>query len=266
MLIVNPTFEGYFSSMLLLKCEGILSTEDVARFYSTIKLNDTSDEKYILACFATKKFKLKSISISTSPCKGAYDSKYGRDCHCIKQQNFTGNVLSFNFQVKDYGSLEFKPITSLRLTKAFVHNNVIDSGFEESGKIKTRENRQHAQAELQGKTLTFFVWCKPVKKEDSDIFYLTKANISRVEIEGSISKYQFPSMHTMSTEGGAEGVLAGVVQASLTGMFEEVPARAPVGAPEGTPAGASAGASTGASAGASAGAPAKTTRKRTKLV
>ena len=85
MLIVNPAFEGYFSGMPLLKCEGILPTEEIAAFYSTIKVNNTSDEKHIFACFATKEFKLKSISLSASPCKGACDSKYGRDCYCMKQ-------------------------------------------------------------------------------------------------------------------------------------------------------------------------------------
>ena len=47
-LIVNPSFEGWFSSMHLLKCEGTLPTFEVVSFHNTLNLNDTSDENMFL--------------------------------------------------------------------------------------------------------------------------------------------------------------------------------------------------------------------------
>ena len=74
MCIINPTFEGYFNNMPLLKCEGIFPTKETIAFRNTIKVNDTSDEKYIFACFTTDKFKVKKVMHSEGPCKGACDS------------------------------------------------------------------------------------------------------------------------------------------------------------------------------------------------
>jgi len=195
MHIINPTFEGYFNNMPLLKCEGIFPTSETTSFRNTIKVNETSDEKYIFACFTTDKFKLKKIKKSDGPCKGACDSRYGRLCYCMKQQNIPGDVLGFHFVVKDYSSLVFEVMPSLNLTKMLTEDEVIDSSFEDNKKVCLRDICKHANAELQDKSATFFVWFKPVKKEESDTFYLSKGNITRVVINGTdVAKYQFPRL------------------------------------------------------------------------
>jgi len=193
MRIVNPTFEGYFSNMPLLKCEGIFPTKEMTSFRNTIKVNDTSDEKYIFACFTTNQFKLKKVMHSEGPCKGPCDSRYGTACYCLKQQNVPGDVLGFYFAVKDYSSLVFEEMSSLSLTKMFAEDEVIDSSFQNNKKVCLRDIGKHINIQLKDKSATFFVWFKPVKKEESDTFYLSKGNIARVVIHAnSIDKYQFP--------------------------------------------------------------------------
>ena len=85
MHIINPTFEGYFNNMPLFKCEGIFPTKETITFCNTIKVNDTSDKKYIFACFTIDKFKAKKVMHSEGQCKGACDSRYSRACYCLKQ-------------------------------------------------------------------------------------------------------------------------------------------------------------------------------------
>ena len=51
MLLANPTFEGYFTSMSALNCKGILPTVEFASFHNAIKINDTSDEQHAFSVF-----------------------------------------------------------------------------------------------------------------------------------------------------------------------------------------------------------------------
>ena len=102
-------------------------------------------------------------------------------------------MLGSHFAVKDCSSLVFEETSSLSLTKMFVEDEVIHSSFQNNKKVFLRDIGKHINVELKDKSATFFVWFKPVKKEESDTFYLSKGNIARVVIHAnSISKYQFP--------------------------------------------------------------------------
>ena len=83
-MIVNPTFEGYFTSIPLIECKGILPNKEVIDFCNTINMNNTLDERYIFTCFTADKFRLRSAFSSKYLCKGAYGSEYRRDYYYLK--------------------------------------------------------------------------------------------------------------------------------------------------------------------------------------
>ena len=68
MIIVNLAFEGYFTSMPLIKCKGILPTKEVINSHDTISIDDISDERHIFTYFAADEFRLRSLFLSKYPC------------------------------------------------------------------------------------------------------------------------------------------------------------------------------------------------------
>ena len=81
---------------------------------------------------------------------------------------------------------------SLNLTMILAEDEVINSSFEDNKKVCLRDICKHTNIELQDKSATFFVWFKLVKKKESDTFYLSKGNITRIIIDGTdVTKYQF---------------------------------------------------------------------------
>lgn len=194
--IVNPTFEGYFNEMPLLKCDVIVPVVTNPSMYSMkdINISNFQDSRYILSRFRTNQFKIKKILVCDTSCKGPCDSRYGAQCYCVQKKNWDTSTLAFHFMFEDYKDITFMPYISNHMMKMFVHNRVIENQFKINNNPCLRNIRTHVQNQLNNKHITVHAWCVPKKNIDSDYFVLRKIHIARIIVEGEdcIEKYTPP--------------------------------------------------------------------------
>ena len=96
----------------------------------------------------------------------------------------TNNIgIGLNFVLEYHESISFKPYVSASLTTLFVHEEVLGTQFGKNGTSHLRNVRQHIKNHLQGRNLTFYVWCKPAKDEENYSYAISKRNIAHIEID-----------------------------------------------------------------------------------
>ena len=87
--LVNPTFEGYFNEMPLIKCDVIVPVLNNPLMHSIkmIDIGNYSDSRCELSKFTTNRYKLRTILVCDTSCKGVCDSRYGSTYYCVKKKN-----------------------------------------------------------------------------------------------------------------------------------------------------------------------------------
>ena len=138
--IINPSFEGYYKEIPLLKCEGIVpATNLIFNISRIISMNNISDERYIFSKFTTTNYQVKSLIISEILYSGAYNSRHGTDCYCLKISNSNSVVIGLNFLLNQYESIIFKPFVSAKLGNLLVHRDVLDIHFKSNRTYHLRD-------------------------------------------------------------------------------------------------------------------------------
>jgi len=99
-LVVNPAFEGYFNSMPLLKCKGIIPVSNNITITKAIQISNIFDVKLILVKFSDKDFKVKHLSLCMETCTGPCDCCYRVNYYCMKIKYTINIALVFVFIFK----------------------------------------------------------------------------------------------------------------------------------------------------------------------
>ena len=80
--LINPSFEGYVKDMHVLKCEGIVHSNDLSfNIKRQIRMNNISDYRCLFSKFTTKCFQVKIVMINEILCSGACDGRHSTNCY-----------------------------------------------------------------------------------------------------------------------------------------------------------------------------------------
>ena len=128
---INPSFEGCFKNIPMLKCEGtILSNDSSFTMNRQVSMNNIYEDRCLFSKFSTKSFLVKSLMIDEIMCYGACDGMHRTNCCCLKVVHINSIGIGLNFVSKECESIFFKHCFSDSVTKLFVHEDVIKTHFE----------------------------------------------------------------------------------------------------------------------------------------
>lgn len=197
--IVSPYFKGYRNNMPVLTCELLLPLSCKPTFQKTITIAGLVDEDCVITRITTRGFVAKQVGIAEHCCKGLCDSRHGNHCYCKSKIGLTGSILTFTIAIKAYDNLRIKSFISLKLTKLLVDDAAIISNFTKDGTSCIFDIETRIIDHFKNKDVTFLLWCKPHKEIENDLFAITKANVTDVEISENVvfPKWKFPTAPTL---------------------------------------------------------------------